>query len=63
MFLVYNLTFNFSFVQIFLVSTLNVKDAAHLHQDITKRIQNKYKNKQQDFMIENKQFLSQKLKQ
>lgn len=61
MFLVYNLTFNFSFVQIF--STLNVQEAAHIHQDITKRIQNKYKNKQQDFMIENKQFLSQKLKQ
>lgn len=61
MFLVYNLTFNFSFVQIF--STLNVQEAAHIHQDITKRIQNKYKNKQQDFMIENNQFLSQKLKQ
>ena len=61
MFLVYNLTFNFSFVQIF--STLNVQEAAHINQDITKRIQNKYKNKQQDFMIENNQFLSQKLKQ
>ena len=61
MFLVYKLTFNFSFVKIF--STLNVQEAAHIHQDITKRIQNKYKNKQQDFMIENNQFLSQKLKQ
>lgn len=50
MFLVYKLTFNFSFVKIF--STLNVQEAAHIHQDITKRIQNKYKNKQQDFMIE-----------
>lgn len=61
MFLVYKLTFNFSFVQIF--STLNIQEAAHIHQDITKRIQNKHKNKQQDFMIENNQFLSQKLKQ